>query len=150
MDKTLAPAIRGTAHAVAGAYVGAILFLVTVVMIGSFVPPKDTETLWTEGDLSRLFLYPLAGIFMLGWWIVPLGVFFGLYYRPKLSQWPRKAAAIRGILLGAGLGLLTAVFFALDSRRSAPTRTIQISFAFLPVYCAAWCGCYSWLWAKRV
>jgi hypothetical protein len=57
---------------------------------------------------------------------------------------------IRGILLGATLGLLTAVFFDLVSRHSTPTCTIQISFAFLPVYCAAWCGGYSWLRAKRV
>ena len=87
---------------------------------------------------------------MLGWWIVPLGAFFGVYYGPKLSQWPRKAAVTRGILLGAALGLLTAVFFALGFRHGTPTRTIQISFAFLPVYCAAWCGGYSWLKTKRV
>jgi hypothetical protein len=69
---------------------------------------------------------------MLGWWIVPLGVFFGVYFGPKLSQWPRKAAVIRGILLGATLGLLTAIFFALDSRHSTPTRTIQTSFGSYP------------------
>lgn len=149
MERTLAPAVRGMVQGVTGAYVGAVLFLVTVIVDG-FVHKQGTEMLWTRGDLSRLFLYPLAGIFMLGWWILPLGVFFGVYVGPKLSQWPRKAAVIRGILLGAALGLLTAVFFALDSRHSTPTRTIQVSFAFLPVYCAAWCGWYSWLKAKRV
>ena len=133
-----------------GAYVGAVLFLVTVGIIDSFVPPQGTEILWTRDDLSRLFLLPLGGIFMLGWWIVPLGVFFGVYFGPKLSQWPRKAAVIRGTLLGAALGLLTAVFFALISGHSTPIRTIQISFGFLPVYCAAWCGGYSWLRAKRI
>jgi hypothetical protein len=147
--KPMVRAVRGVAYGVTGAYVGAILFLVTLI-IDSFVPPQGTGMLWTREDLSHLFLYPLAGIVMLGWWIVPLGVFFGVYYGPKLSQWPRKAAVIRGILLGAALGLLTAAFFALDSRHSTPTRTIQISFAFLPVYCAAWCGGYSWLKAKRV
>jgi hypothetical protein len=149
MDRTLAPAIRGMVQSVAGAYVGAVLFLVTGI-VDSFVHKKGTEMLWTRGDLSRLFLYPLAGISMLAWWIVPLGVVFGVYVGPKLSQCSRKAAVIRGTLLGGALGLLTAVFFALDSRRSTPTRTIQISFAFLPVYCAAWCGWYSWLTAKRV
>jgi hypothetical protein len=64
----------------------------------------------------------LGGIIVLGWWIVPLGVFFGAYFSPKLSEWPRRAAIVRGVLLGAALGLLTAVFFALVSRHSTPTH----------------------------
>jgi hypothetical protein len=62
----------------------------------------------------------------------------------------REEQLIRGILLGAALGLLTAVCFTVVSGHSTPTRTIQISFAFLPVYCAVWCGGYSCLRAKRV
>jgi len=143
-DETMVRAVRGVAYGVTGAYVGAILFFITVGII------EGGEMLWTRGSLSDLFLFSLAGIFLLSWWIVPLGVFFGVYYYPRLSQWPRKAAVIRGILLGAVLGLLTAVFFALLSRHSAPRPTIQLSFAFLPVYCAGWCGGYSWLRAKRV
>ena len=150
MGRTLPPAVRGMVHGVTGAYVGAILFLVAVGIIDSFVHTQGAETLWTKESLPDLFLFSLAGIFMFGWWIIPLGVFFGEYFGPKLPQWPRKAAVIRGILLGAALGLLTAVFFALYSWHSAPTRTIQISFAFLPAYCAAWCGGYSWLKANRV
>jgi hypothetical protein len=150
MNRTLARAVRGVAHGATGAYVGSVLCLVTVGIIDSFVHPQGTEMLWTRESLSDLFLFSLGGIIVLGWWIVPLGVFFGVYFCPKLSQWLRKAAVLRGILLGAALGLLTAVFFALVSRHSTPTRTIQISFAFLPVYCAAWCGGYSWLRAKRV
>jgi len=119
-------------------------------IIDSFVHAQGAEMFWTRESLSDLFYYSLAGIILLGWWVVPLGVFFGVYFGPKLSQWPRKAAVIRGILLGAALGLLTAVFFALVSGHSTPIRTIQLSFAFLPVYCAAWCGGYSWLRAKRV
>ena len=137
------------AHGVMGAYVGAILFFVTLGIIGSFVHPQDTEMLWTR-DLPDLFLYSLGGIIVLSWWIVPVGFFFGIYFSPKVSEWPRRSAVIRGILLGAALGLLTAVFFALVSWDSTPKLTIQISFAFLPVYCAAWCGGYSWLRAKRV
>jgi len=45
---------------------------------------------------------------------------------------------ISGMLLGTALGLLTAVFFALVCRHT-PTLTIQLSFVFVPVYCAA-CG----------
>ena len=143
-------AARGVAYALTGAYVGAILFLVAVGIIQSFVDPQSAATFWTSESLHDLFLYPLAGIVLLSWWIVPVGAFFGVYFGPKLAQWPRKAAVIRGILLGTALGLLTAVFFELLSRRSTPIRTIQISFAFLPVYCAAWCGGYSWLKAKRI
>lgn len=134
------------AQGLAGGYVGAFLLLVTL----GFVHPQGTATLWTRQSLSDLFLYPLAGVILLIWWIVPVSAFFGFYFCPKLSQWPRKAAVIRGMLLGAGLGLLTAACFALVSRDSTPTRTIQLSFAFLPVYCAAWCGGYSWLRGKRV
>jgi hypothetical protein len=150
MNRTVAPAVRGMAYGVIGAYVGAILFFVTIGIVDSLAHPQGTEMLWTRESISDLFLFSLGGIFVLGWWIVPLGVFFGVYFSPKLSQWPRRAAVIRGILLGAALGLLTAVFFALVSRHTTPTLTIQISFAFLPVYCAAWCGGYSWLRAKRV
>ncbi len=142
-------AARGVAYAETGAYVGAILFFVTLGIIDTFIRAQGAERFWTRETLHDLFLYPLAGIVLLSGWIVPVGVFFGVYFDPKLARWPRKAAVIRGILLGAALGLLTAVFFDLVSRRSAPIRTIQISFAFLPVYCAAWCGGYSWLKAKR-
>jgi hypothetical protein len=149
MERTLARAVRGVAYAMTGAYVGAILFFVTLGIIDSLVHAQDAETLWTRESLSGLFAYSLGGIFVLSWWIVPIGALFGAYFCPKLSQWPRKAAMIRGIPLGATLGLLTAVCFALVSRHSAPIRTIQLSFAFLPVYCAAWCGGNSWLRAKR-
>jgi hypothetical protein len=140
------------AYGVMGAYVGANLLFVTVGIIETFVDPQGTRMrmLWTRQSLHDLLLFSLGGIVVLGWWIVPLGVLFGVYFGPKLSQWPRRIAMIRGILLGAALGLLTAVFFAVVSRRNTPTPTIQISFAFLPVYCAAWCGGYSWLRAKRV
>ena len=149
-DRTLARAVRGIAYGVAGAYLGAILFFVTIGLIDSFVHPQDTKMLWTTQSLSELLLLSWGGIVVLGWWIVPLGAFFGVYVCPKLSRWPRKAAVIRGTLLGAALGVLTAVFFALLCRDSTPTRTIQLSFAFLPVYCAAWCGGYSSLRRKRV
>jgi hypothetical protein len=140
----------GVAYAVMGAYAGAILFLVTAGIIQSFVDPQDAATFWTSESLRDLFLYPLAGILILSWWIVPAGAFVGFYFCPRLSQWPRKVAVLRGILLGAALGLLTAVFFTLVSWHSTPRPTIQLSFAFLPVYCAVWCGGYSWLNAKRV
>lgn len=142
-DTALARAGHGMAYGLAGAYIGAVLFFVTLGL-------SDREKVWTRQNLSDLFLFSAAGIIVLMWWIVPVGAFFGVYFYPKLSQWPRKTAVIRGILLGAALGLLTAVFFALLSRHSTPTRTIQLSFALLPVYCAAWCGGYSWLRGKRV
>lgn len=150
MDRTMGRAARGMAYGAVGAYVGAILFFITLGIADSFVDPQGTEMLWTRKNLSDLFLYSLLGIMVLGWWILPLGAFFGVYFCPRLSLLPRKTAVINGIVLGAALGLLTAVFFALISRHSTPTRTIQLSFAFLPVYCAAWCGGYSWLRAKRV
>jgi hypothetical protein len=150
MGRTLAGAVRGMAHGVMGAYLGAVLLFVTVGTIDSFIHPHGTEVLWTRESLPDLFLISLGGIIVLSWWIVPVGVFFGVYFCPKVSQWPRRAAVIRGIPLGAALGLLTAVFFDLVARDSTPIFTIQISFAFLPVYCAAWCGGYSWLRAKRI
>jgi hypothetical protein len=140
----------GVAYAVIGAYVGAILFFVTVGIIDNLLHLQRTEMLWTRESLSDLFLFSLAGVFILSWWIVPAGAFVGFYFCPRLSQWPRRVAVLRGILLGAALGLLTAVFFTLVSRNSTPRPTIQLSFAFLPVYCAVWCGGYSWLNAKRV
>jgi hypothetical protein len=146
-DGGLARPGRGIAYALAGAYLGAVLLLVTVGIVNTFIHPPGMEWLWTR-DLPDLFLISLGGIIVLGWWIVPVGVFFGVYFCPRLSQWPQRAAVIRGISLGAALGLLTAVFFDLVSH--APTFTIQVSFAFLPVYCAAWCGGYSWLKGKRV
>jgi len=149
-DETMVRAVLGVAYGMTGAYVGATLFLVTVGITDNLFHLQRTEMLWTRESLSDLFLFSLAGIFVLSWWIVPLGVFFGVYFCPRLSQWPRKAAVIRGILLGAVLGLLTAVFFTVVSRHSTPRPTIQLSFAFLPVYCAVWCGGYSWLKAKRV
>lgn len=106
--------------------------------------------LWTKESLHDLFLFTGVGVLLLSWWIIPVGLFFGMYFGPKLSEWPRKAGVIKGILVGAALGVLTAVFFVLVSRHSPPIRTIQISFAFLPVYCAAWCGGYSWLKGKHV
>lgn len=149
-DTFPARATHGIACGLGGAYVGAVLFFVTLGLSDSFVSPQGPEMVWTRQSISDLFLYSAAGIMVLIWWIVPVGAFFGVYFYPKLSQWPRKTAVIRGILLGAALGVLTAVFFALVSRHSTPTRTIQLSFAFLPVYCAAWCGGYSWLRGKRV
>lgn len=101
MNRTLALAVRGMVYGVTGAYVGAILFLVTVEISDSFVHPQGTEMLWTRKGLSDLFLLSWGAIMLLGWWIVPLGVVFGVYVGPKLSQWPRKAAVVRGILLGA-------------------------------------------------
>lgn len=149
-NKTLSPAVRGMVHGVAGAYVGAILFFVTMEIIDSFGHPQGTEMIWTKDFLSHVLLYSLAGIIVLCWWILPLGALFGVYFCPKLAQWHRKAAVIRGLLVGAAAGLLTTVVFALISRTSSPTRTIQLSFAILPAYCAAWCAGYSWLGAKRV
>jgi hypothetical protein len=149
MDRMMGRAVRGVAYGVTGSYVGAILFLVTVGIIGSFVDPQGAEIDWRR-DLRDLFLISFGGVMVLSWWIVPIGAFFGIYFDPTLAQWPRKTAVTRGILLGAALGLLTAVFFDLVVRNSTPIRTIQISFAFLPVYCAVWCGGYSWLKAKRV
>jgi len=149
MDKTQEHAIRRVACGIAGAYVGAILFFVTLGIIDSFVHTPGSENLWKRDSLSDLFLYSLGGVIVLSWWIVPVTIFFGVYLCPKLSQCAPKEAVIRGILLGAAFGLLTAVFFVLVSWHHTPTHTMQLSFAFLPVYCAAWCGGYSWLKAKR-
>src|SRR5579864_5094923 len=118
------------AFGLAGAYVGAVLFFVTLGLIDSFVHPQGIESPWTRQNRSDLFLYSFVGIIVLSWWIVPVSAFFGDYFIPKLSQWPRKTAMIRGILLGAALGLLTAASFALVAQ-GAPTRTIHLSFAFL-------------------
>lgn len=148
--ETMQRAVHGVAYGVAGAYVGAILFFVTVGMIDNLFHLHRTEVLWARQSLSSLFLFSLAGIFLLSWWIIPVGAFFGIYFCPKLSQRSRTTAVIGGMLLGAALGLLTAIIFALISRDNTPTPTIQLSFAFLPAYCAVWCGGYSWLRAKRV
>jgi hypothetical protein len=84
-----------------GAYVGAILFLVTAGIIQSFVDPQSAAEFSASESLRDLFSYPLAGIILLSWWIALVGVFFGVYFDPRLAQWPGKAAVMRGILLGA-------------------------------------------------
>jgi hypothetical protein len=133
----------GVAQAVMGAYLGSILFFITAGLI------EKTDMLWTGESLRDLFLYSLAGVAILSWWIVPAGAFVGFYFCPRLSQWRRKSAVLRGIPLGAALGLFTAVFFTLISRNNTPISTMRLSFTFLPVYCALWCGGYSWLNANR-
>jgi hypothetical protein len=94
-----------------GAYVGAILFFVTVGIIDNLLQLQRTEMLWTRESLSDLFYFHWRESLILSWWIVPAGAFVGLYFCPRLSQWSRKVAVLRGILIGAALGLLTAVFF---------------------------------------
>jgi hypothetical protein len=141
--------VGGVVQGVAGAYVGCVLFFVTLGIVDSLFRLQKTERLWTSENVSDLLKISLAGIFILSWWIVPAGAFVGAYLCPRLPQWSRKTAVIRGILLGAALGLITAVCFTLVSWGSTPRSTIQGSFAFLPIYCAVWCGGYSWLKAKH-
>lgn len=47
IDRALARAGRGMAYGLAGAYVGAILFIVTIELIDSFLHPQDTKMFWT-------------------------------------------------------------------------------------------------------
>ncbi len=149
MDTPLGRASRGIAYALAGAYVGAVLFFVTLGVSDTINDPQKAKLLWWE-DLSTLFTMCFYGIILLSWWIVPVGAFFGLYADSKLSKWPRNAAVVRGILLGLVLGFFTAVAFDLVSGHpSMSDRTVRAAFAFLPVYCAVWCGGYAWLRVKR-
>jgi len=95
--------------------------------------------LWTRESLSDLFLFSLAGIFVLSWWIVPLGVFFGVYFCPRLSQWPRKASCDQRHPAWAVLGLLTAVFFTVYlgiARRDLPFNYRLLSYPSI-VLCGA-------------
>jgi hypothetical protein len=147
-DEHLVHAVGGAAQAMAGAYVGSVLFFVMLGVTDSLFHLQGTEALWTRKGLFELLSISLAGILMLSWWIVPAGVFVRVFFFPRVPIWPRKAAVIRGILLGAMLGLITAVCFTWVSWGSTPRNTIQASFAFLPLYCAVWCAGYSWLKAK--
>ena len=141
-DEAGARAAKGMAYAMTGAYVGAILLVVTAGIT------DKTEMLWTSNSLHHLFSFSLVGVIFNGWWILPIGAVLQVHFFPRLSQWRRKAATMTGVLLGAALGLLSSVVLALVHQLA--TRTIQVSFVFLPVYCAVWCGGYSWLKAKRV
>jgi hypothetical protein len=142
-DETTARVLGGVVHGVLGSYVGAVLFFITLGIV------ERTERLWTRESLSFLFLSSLAGMFILSWWIVPAMFVVVVWFSQKLSRWSRKVAAIRGVLLGAALGLVTAICFSLVCRGSCPIETIRGSFAFFPTYCAVWCGGYSWLKGKH-
>jgi len=85
-------AVLGVAYGMTGAYVGAILFLVTVGITDNLFHLQRTEMLWTRESLSDLFLFSLAGIFVLSWWIVPLGVFFGVYFCPRTVTMASKSS----------------------------------------------------------
>lgn len=69
--------------------------------------------------------------------------FVGLFAPRVLAYWPQGSAWIRGGVIGACLGLLTAVFFALISGSDTLLLTLSASFVFLPTYCAVWSGSYS-------
>jgi hypothetical protein len=75
VDGTLERAARGVVYGGMGAYAGAILFFVTIGIIDSFVHPQGTVMFWTGASLLDLFLFSMMGVILLGWWIVPLGVF---------------------------------------------------------------------------
>jgi len=92
-DTALARAGHGMAYGLAGAYVGAVLFFLTLGfgLSDSFVHPQGTEMLWTRQSLSDLFLFSFAGIILLSWWIVPVGAFFGVYFYPKLCRSPASS-----------------------------------------------------------
>ena len=141
-DEAGARAAKGMAYGMAGAYVGALLMFVTAGII------DGTEMIWTENSLHDLFLFSLVGVILNGWWILPIGAALEVHLFPRLSQWHRKAAMMTGVLAGVVVGLLGAVFLTLVS--GLPKKTIHMSFVFLPLYCAIWCGGYSWLKARHV
>ena len=134
-------AAKGMAYGMAGAYPGAILLILAAGLT------SGSDPVWTENSLHDLLVGSLTGVIFLGWWILPVGAALEVHFFPRLSTSRRTRTAIAGVLMGAALGLLTAVFFALIS--DAPTHTIRTSFVFLPLYCAAWCGGYSALKANR-
>jgi hypothetical protein len=62
MDRWVPRAVCGMVHGVTGAYVGAVLFFLSLGVIDSFVHAQGAEIFWTRDSLFDLFIIPLAGI----------------------------------------------------------------------------------------
>lgn len=139
---TVKRVVVGVAKTLVGAYGGAILFLLTMATL--LAAPAPGERFLTWSNAQDLVTVAWAGVASLVWWIVPIGVVFSLVLDSRIVAWPKSRAALRGTLLGAILGVATAVAFLLTASGSAfPARGMQIAFLFLPVYCAVWCAIYS-------
>jgi hypothetical protein len=132
-------AVIGLLQALAGAYVGIVLLFIVLAIVNiNSLDERSSGTQWAVESVD-FFKVSAAGMMACSWWVIPVGTFFGAYLRPKFRHWQKQSAALRGALLGAGLGLATAIIFKIIADQ-APTRTIVVSFAVVPVYCGAWCA----------
>jgi hypothetical protein len=100
--------LLGAIEALAGAYVGAILFL---LILASKAAPPATDT--PRADLGwdgvvELVTLAAGGVLALVWWIVPVGAMFNLMLKPRIRSWVRSTATLSGSAIGLGLGLITA------------------------------------------
>jgi hypothetical protein len=139
--RTLKDGLVGVAEALAGAYIGVALFLLTGLPLTHLTVLKNSPSDFAVEDVPSIFLAALVGTFAFIWWIAPMGMFFGLVLKDRIRQWSDHSAWAKGAALGATLGLLTALLFAAtNSESGTPEQTIKRSFVFLPLYCAVWCG----------
>jgi hypothetical protein len=144
LRQPLVRALIGIAQAVAGAYVGLRFFGLALSAGLAIAEPQQAGS---ESFLAELFMLANLGTIYFAWWIVPMGVLFGLFLKQRIRRWHRQTAWQQGAGLGAGLGLATAVLFVtpmlLGDGPSPPPWYIGPSLVFFPVYCAAWCALYS-------
>jgi len=83
-------AVCGMAHGVTALMSELFFSSSRLGIIDSFVHAQGAEMFWTRESLSDLFYYSLAGIILLGWWIVPSVSSSESTLVQKLSQWPEK------------------------------------------------------------
>jgi hypothetical protein len=87
-----------------------------------------------------------AGTLAFLWWIIPVGAVVGLFAKPAMKRWTIGTGVVKAAVLGAGLGLITAVLFAHVRNGSTPAETIREFYLLIRLYCAVWCSLYfGWL-----
>ena len=133
-------ALLGALKALTGAYVGAVLFILTAASLTGTPTMESPRDVMSWRSLVELIAVAAAGVIALSWWILPVGAVFEAVLRPRIVKAMRLAATVRGAFVGLGLGLLTAGIFALSPGSNVPGKTLRTAFVFLPIYCSVWCG----------
>jgi hypothetical protein len=130
-------------HGAIGAYVGAVAFCYFGALVQSIVDPWPQATLgkWPE-EIVVPFELAAAGCLAMSWWIIPISIIFGHFLVPRILLWPASSATMKGFQLGAALGFITAILFALIPP-PPPRLTLVVGYLFLPLYCGVWCALYS-------
>ena len=139
----------GATKAAIGAYGGTILLLITAATLPGAPTGENPGNLVSWRTLIELITVAGGGVITLSWWILPVGAVFETLVKPRIVRGTKLEATMRGVFVGLGLGVLTACLFALTPGSNVPRRSLLITFAFVPIYCSAWCGLYSRANASR-